>query len=133
MKKFRVTLNEHQLRLISQCVEDCHRFMGGQMELWNTISCLDHENFMELRDKLGELKPLVTPDLPRGGCYGWDGSTCPNKHQRKFLAETYYIYREILHRLTDPKDTWNVYSGFTLTCEDSGEPIIIEEVTDDRT
>ena len=128
MKKFRVTLNEHQLRLISQCVEDCHRFMGGQMELLNTISCLDHKNFMELRDKLGELKPLVTPDLQRNACYGWDGGTCPNKHQRKFLAETYYIYREILHQLTDPKDTWNVYSGFTLTCEDSGEPIIIEEV-----
>lgn len=130
MKKFRVTLNEHQLRLISQCVEDCHRFMGGQMELWNTISRLDHKNFMDLRDKLEELKPLVTPDLPQNAYYGWDGGSCPNKHQRKFLAETYYIYREILHQLTDPKDTWNVYSGSTLRCEDSGEPIIIEEVNE---
>lgn len=127
-RKFEVTLNEHQLRLISQCVEDCHRFMGGQMELFNTISHLDHENFMELRDKLEELKPLVTPYLPRNAYYGWNGGTCPNEHQRKFLAETYYIYREILHQLTDPKDTWNVYSGSTLRCEDSGEPIQIKEI-----
>jgi hypothetical protein len=128
MRKFVVTLNEHQLRLISQCVEDLHRFYGGQMELWNTAPMLDHENFMKLRDKLNELKPLVTPHLERNASYGWDGSTCPNKHQRKFLAETYYIYREILHKLTDPKDTWNVYSGFTLRCEESGEPIKIEEL-----
>lgn len=128
MKKYRVTLNEHQLRLVSLCVEDCHRFMGGQMELLNTISCLDHEKSMELRDKLRELKQLVTPDLLLGGCYGWNGGCCPNENQRKFLAETYYIYREILHQLTCPKDTWNVYSGSTLRCKDSGEPIIIEEV-----
>ena len=47
---------------------------------------------------------------------------------RKFLAETYYIYREILHKLTDPKDTWNVYTGETLRCADSGEPITIKEM-----
>lgn len=128
MKKYIVTLNEHQLRLISQCVEDLHRFYGGQMELWNTAPMLDHENFMKLRDKLNELKPLVTPQLRINESYDWAGNTCPNKHQRKFLAETYYIYREILHKLTDPNDTWNVYSCPTLRCEESGEPIKIEEV-----
>lgn len=128
MKKYIVTLNEHQLRLISQCLEDLHRFYGGQMELFNTATMLEHKNFMELRDKLNELKPLVTPQLRVGQCYGWDGGNCPNKNQRKFLAETYYIYREILHKLTDPKDTWNVYTGETLRCADSGEPIIIKEM-----
>ena len=128
MKKFIVTLNEHQLRLISQCVEDLHRFYGGQMELWNTAPMLDHENFMKLRDKLNELKPLVTPHLGRNASYGWDGSTCPNKHQRKFLAETYYIYREILHRIMVSKGIDNVYSSPTLRCNESGDPIIIEEV-----
>lgn len=128
MKKFRVTLNEHQLRLISQCVEDLHRFYGGQMELWNTAPMLDHENFMKLRDKLNELKPLVTPQLGRNACYGWDGSTCPNKHQRKFLAETYYIYREILHILMVSNGIENVYSSPTLYCNESGELIKIEEV-----
>ena len=128
MKKYIVTLNEHQLDLISQCVEDLHRFYGGQMELWNTASMLGHENFMKLRDKLNELKPLVTPQLRINESYDWAGNNCPNKHQRKFLAETYYIYREIRHKLTDPNDTWNVYNSPTLRCEESGEPIKIEEV-----
>lgn len=98
------------------------------MELFNTATMLEHKNFMELRDKLNELKPLVTPQLGVGECYGWDGGNCPNKNQRKFLAETYYIYRETLHKLTDPKDTWNVYTGETLRCADSGEPITIKEM-----
>ena len=36
MKKYRITLTEEQLRLIADCVEDCHRFACGQTELWNT-------------------------------------------------------------------------------------------------
>ena len=128
MKKYIVTLNEHQLDLISQCVEDLHRFYGGQMELWNTAPMLGHENFMKLRDKLNELKPLVTPQLRINESYDWAGNNCHNKPQRKFLAETYYIYREIRHKLTDPNDTWNVYNSPTLRCEESGEPIKIEEV-----
>ena len=50
MKKYRVTLNERQLRLISRCVEDCSRFMGGQTEMWNTTSLLANCN--EIQNKL---------------------------------------------------------------------------------
>lgn len=127
MKKYRVTLNERQLRLISRCVEDCSRFMSGQTEMWNTTSLLANSYEIQTKLKL-ELHPLVTPYLPMNASYGWDGGDCPNKHQRKFIAEAYYIYREILHQLTDPSHTWNVYSGETLRCENSGEPITIEEV-----
>ena len=127
MRKFTVTLNERQLWLISRCVEDCSRFMGGQTEMWNTTSLLANCNEIQNKLKL-ELHPLVTPGLPMNASYGWDGGDCPNKHQRKFIAETYYIYREILHQLTDPSHTWNVYSGETLRCENSGDPIVIEEV-----
>lgn len=132
MKKYRLTLNERQLRLISACVEDCHRFAGGQVELSNTTLMLD--NCREVREKLKDVYPLVVPELYRQyGCnasYGWNGDSCPNEYQRKFLAETYYIYREILHQLTirDSKDDWSVYNGSTLRCADSGEPIIIEDV-----
>lgn len=38
MTKYRITLTEKQLRLVSRCVEDCHRFAAGQTELWNTTS-----------------------------------------------------------------------------------------------
>lgn len=130
-KKWRIELTEHQLRLMAQCVEDCHRFIGGQMELSNSTACLEH--YCELSDELSKLKPFVTPQLECGASYGWNGGYCPDKNQRKFIAETYYLYREIYHQLTleeaKHKDMgWNVYLGDTLTCKDSGEPIKVERV-----
>lgn len=131
-KKWRIELTEHQLRLIANCVEDCHRFIGGQTELSNSTACLKH--YRELSEKLRTLQPFVTPLLGRGASYGWNGGSCPDKSQRKFLAETYYLYREIYHQLTletaKHKDmSWNVYLGETLTCNESGEPIKVESVT----
>ena len=130
-KRYRIELTEHQLMLMAQCVEDIHRFIGGQMELSNSTVCLKH--YHDLWERLNELQPFVTPELGRGASYGWDGGTCPNDNQRKFLAETYYLYREIYHQMTleaaKHKDMgWNVYLGETLTCEESGEPIKVERI-----
>lgn len=123
MAKYTLEVTEEQLRLIANCVEDCSRFMSGQTELWHMTSNL--ENYSELRDKLNELKPLVTPELSYNASYGWSGSGCPNKHQRKIIAMSYAIYREILHRLAVDNqkegDSYNVYLGATLTCEEGGE------------
>ena len=129
--KWRIELTEHQLRLIANCVEDCHRFIGGQMELSNSTSCLTHH--LELSEELRKLQPLVTPRLGRGASYGWNGGSCPNEDQRKFLSETYYLYREIRHQITLDEAKyedmgWNVYLGDTLTCKDSGEPIKVERI-----
>ena len=66
-KKWRIELTEHQLRLIAHCIEDCHRFIGGQMELSNSTCFLTHH--LELSEELGKLKPLVTPFLGRGSYY----------------------------------------------------------------
>ena len=130
-KKWRIELTEHQLILMAQCVEDCHRFIGGQMELSNSTSCLTRR--LVLCEELGKLQQFVTPELGRGASYGWDGGHCPNEYQRKFLAETYYLYREIYHQMTieDAKHRymdWNVYLGETLTCDESGEPIKVERI-----
>ena len=133
-KKWRIELTEHQLMLMAQCVEDIHRFIGGQMELCNATSCLKHTH--DLWDKLNELQPLVTPELGRGAAYGWDGGTCPNDNQRKFLAETYYLYRRIYEATTKERAKTevfpfgNVYLGGTLRCKDSGEPITISLLSD---
>jgi len=125
--KYRIELTEEQLRLIADCVEDCHRFAGGQVELWHTASLLDNgREVMDLLDK--KVKDLVTPELSHNASYGWSGSTCPNKHQRKFIAQTYPIYREILHFLAIENGHDNVYLSSTLTCEEGGEPIKIERV-----
>ena len=130
-KKWRIELTERQLNLIANCVEDCHRFIGGQMELFNSTVCL--EDYRELSEELSKLQPLVTPRLVRGASYGWSGGSCPNEDQRKFLAETYYLYREIRHQiiLDEAKYEdmgWNVYLDNTLTCSESGEPIKVERI-----
>ena len=129
--KWRIELTEHQLMLMAKCIEDCHRFIGGQMELSNSTACLTHH--LELSKELGKLQPLVNPELGRGSSYGWNGGSCPNEYQRKFLAETYYLYREIYHQLTIEAAkhkymSWNVYLGETLTCDESGEPIKVEMI-----
>ena len=41
MKRYTIEVNEHQLRLIAQCVEDLNRFYSGQMGLSNTANILD--------------------------------------------------------------------------------------------
>ena len=130
-KKWRIELNDKQLRLIANCVEDCHRFIGGQMELSNSTSCIKHGR--HLGEELSTLQAFVTPLLERGASYGWNGGSCPDDNQRRFIAETYYLYREIYHQLTleaaKHKDMdWNVYLGETLTCKESGEPIKVERV-----
>ena len=130
-KKWRIELTEHQLMLMAKCVEDCSRFISGQMELSNSTSCLKH--CRHLGEELHTLQPFVTPELGRGASYGWSGGSCPNDNQRKFIAETYYLYREIYHQVTldkakDKDMDWNVYLGETLTCKDSGEPIKVERV-----
>ena len=129
--KWRIELTAHQLRLIANCVEDCHRFIAGQMGLSNSTVYLQH--YCELSDELDKLQHLVTPLLEFGASYGWNGSSCPYKPQRKFIAETYYLYREIYHQLildmSKNKNMYcNVYLDETLTCDESGEPIKVERI-----
>ena len=122
-RKYTITLTEEQMILIANCVEDIHRFLAGQTELDNATLSLDNQR--EVADSLRRLQPLVTPELPMGASYGWSGGTCPNEHQRKMIAQTYYLYREMLHQYTVANKHKNVYTSETLRCEDSGEPIKI--------
>lgn len=130
-QKYTLTVTESQLRLIADCVEDLSRFMGGQMELWNTTTRLD--NFIELKERLDDLHSLVTPDIPRNASYGWNGGGCSNKHQEEFIAKTYATYREIRHKMRilnrEPEDyDYCVYDSPTLTCKLGGELPKIEKV-----
>ena len=131
-KKYRITVSESQLHMIANCVEDCSRFMAGQTEMYNTTSML--ENMHEVHEVLNGTYPYVVPDLRfkygRGAYYPWNGGECPNEHQRKFIAASYYLYREIRHFDAVRRNVDNVYRSVTLCCKDSGMPIVIEEVKD---
>ena len=80
-----------------------------------------------------DVKNVDALELEFGASYGWNGSSCPYKPQRKFIAETYYLYREIYHQIVLEKAkhmnmSCNVYLDETLTCDESGEPIKVERV-----
>ena len=125
MRHYTITLNEEQLMLVSSCVEDIHRFLCGDTDLSNTVSVLDVKDRRALQERLRQLKPYVTPELRSGQEYDWAGNGCPDEAQRRMIAQTYYLYREMLHKYTLANNYNNVYTSPTLTCEDSGEPIKI--------
>ena len=52
MKRYTVEVNEHQLRLIAQCVEDLNRFYSGQMGLSNTANILDTKRKVMLQKSI---------------------------------------------------------------------------------
>ena len=125
MKKYRITLTKEQLLLIADCVEDCHRFACGQTDLYNTISRIESSDMLlEVKERLRILSHFVNPELPPNASYDWAGNGCKDKFQRKFIAKTYTIYREILHKVINN----GVFTSPTLICEESGELPIIEEV-----
>jgi hypothetical protein len=124
-RRWTIELSEPQLRLLANAVEDWHRFLAGQTEMSHACAVLD--NGIELSQRLAALQPMVTPKLGRGASYGWDGGDCPNAHQRKAIAMSYCLYREIAHQLTlaGGRQSWSVYQSPTLTCEEGGElPIV---------
>lgn len=126
-KKYQITLTEEQLMLMARCVEDCSRFAAGQTELYNVLQSIDMGDY-SLRKKLQKLQSLVTPGLGRGASYDWSGSGCPNEEQRKFIAQSYYLYREIYHQRNLIEGIDNVYTSETLRCAESGEPIKIKVI-----
>ena len=132
-KKYRLTVSESQLRMIAACVEDISRFMSGQTELYNCTSML--EDMHDVQDALKGAFPYVVPELclkyGHGAYYPWNGGSCPNECQRKFIAASYYLYREIKHFDAVRRGIDSVYRSQTLLCEDSGMLIEIEEVKEE--
>lgn len=110
-RKWIIEVTEEQLLLIAACIEDIHRFMTGQCELDNSRSAISYPQAKEIRERLAPLKEFT-------GEYDWAGSGCPNPSQKKIIAQTYGIYREILHQVIIHRDRLgaNVYATPTLTC-----------------
>ncbi len=124
-RKWIIEVTEQQLFDIINDVEDIHRFLAGQTELYNATAYVEsHKNRFELQDKLRDLQPLVTPELPQGASYDRAGTHCPNKEQQEKIARGYGIYRHLLHCIEKYRkyNTYSVYQSETLTC---GVPLAV--------
>lgn len=123
---YRVTMSESQLQLIADAMEDWHRFLGGESVMWHATSYL--QNGKHVRECLRPIEREIVPELYPGQVYDWAGCGCKNKHQKKAIAMAYGIYRHILHFFAVRDNVENVYRHDTLTCEEQGGLIKIEEV-----
>ena len=124
-RKWIIEVTEQQLCDIINDVEDIHRFLCGQMELFNATSYIDpFKNMHMLRDKLRELQPMVTPNLERGASFDWCGNGCLNKAQKAKIQRGYATYRNLLHCIEKyrNRDEFSIYKDETLTC---GMPLAI--------
>lgn len=132
MKKYQIECTEEQLRLIMNAVEDWHRFISGQCELDNATCFV--KDVHEVRRILNEqVRPHIVPELPYvGSSYGWSGSTCPNKWQKKMIAMSYGIWRQIAHFFSVKNNRNDCYRSETLTCDEQGGLITIKEIEDEN-
>lgn len=55
----------------------------------------------ELRVKMWELHDFAVPELSANQRYDWAGNGSKSESQKKFIAQTYAIYREILHKVVN--------------------------------
>ena len=129
-KKYTLTCTGEQMMVICRAVEDWHRFLAGQCEMANaTAMC---ERMHDVQDILNrDVRPFIVPELTynRGASYDWAGNGCPNKYQKRMIAMSYNIYRQILHfNAVQRPNVYSVYQGDTLSCEDNGGLVKIEEV-----
>lgn len=132
MKKYTITLTEEQMRLVAEGMEDYHRFLAGECRMMNATQYVQPAQEMHnLRDNLQMVAHIrMSHNLPYGSSYDWAGNHCQNKLQQKAIAMSYMIYREILHyfAIQRQKVDWNTLQDPTLTCEEQGPLIKIEEV-----
>lgn len=131
MKKYTITLTEEQMRLIAEGMEDYHRFLSGECRMANATQYAN--DIINLREELEMVAhDRMSHGLREYSYYDWSGCHCPNDHQRKAIAMSYMIYREILHHfaMQHPKDIWNCLQDPTLTCEEQGGLIEIKEINE---
>ncbi len=120
------------MRLIAEGMEDYHRFLSGECRMMNATQYVkpaqDMHNLRENLEMVAHMR--MSHNIPYGSSYDWTGTHCPNEHQRKAIAMSYMIYREIRHHfaMQRPNGDWDTYQNATLTCEEQGPLIKIEEV-----
>lgn len=117
---YTITCTGEQMNVIAAAVEDWHRFLVGQCDMNYATSYLDNRKAMQ--GNLRQLEGFVPHS-------DWCGSGIGNEYHRKAIAQSYGIYRQILHYFATqyPSRDFNVYNYETPTCEDNMPLIKIEK------
>lgn len=125
-RTYTLTLTEEQLRFIGNCVEDCNRFMAGQLGMSNTTSYMPNGHLLGYKDT-DPIKGVLLPDLSPAASYSWCGGGCKDPVLKAAIIKAYPIWRDIKHFFTVRDGIDNVYTSPTLTCKGQGPKIKIEE------
>ena len=127
--KYRVTMTESQLRLMAMALDDWHRFVCGDMQMWNATAFL--QNRKEVFAGLRNLERVGFPELSNGAAYDWAGNGITNKEHKKAATMSYMLYREVEHYFAKQHPfSGSVLLHPTMLCKDQGPLIKIEEVTE---
>lgn len=118
-RTWRLDLTDEQFDCILTGMELYHRLLCGDLNQLVDISphgvaCVQY---------LGTLKSRIFPELGPGETYSWNGGS-PTPYFDTQQAQSYQIYREMLHRKTLAEGLHNVYSSETLRTEKAEQPKI---------
>ena len=134
MKKYIIELTEEQLMLAARSIEDISRYASGQTELSNTHACLlsecdDHcEKRNEIEALLNKAKHIIYPGIGSYEYHGYTGESAPHKSQQEIIANSYQVYRTLIHFVAVANQWNNVYSSPTLPAGNIGQPKLIKVI-----
>ena len=122
MKKERwlIKLTDEQLHCIMRGMEYYHRMMCGEVD--NVDIVCEHRIDSAFKD---ELKKRMFPKLLSSERYSWNGTD--ESRFGKEMAQSYQIYREMLHQVAIRDGYKNVYLSSTLQ-SDKAEHLDIEQI-----
>ncbi len=132
MKRYTIELTEAELMLIANCVEDIHRYAAGEADLLYTHDavaghCSTRKILKEWFKNIQQ--SLLNPELSTGQCYDYAGNGAPTEQQRKFIADTYQLYRTLRYfkqKASGAKSIVNVYNEPALPVAGCTQPKLIK-------
>lgn len=125
MKTYTIEFTEKQLLLLINCVEDIHRFIGGEADLNHTLDSFDIPNKNEVKKLFKDIQRKMNPQLLPNERYSYNGIHAPTQEQKDLLANTYQLYREMRHFIAVANKFDNVYTAETLPGGTIGKPRLI--------
>ena len=121
-KRWLIKLSDEQLMSIALGMEYYHRMMCGQVDAVDYVCGHRISNTLK-----NTLKEMMFPGLSFYESYNWNGDGADKSPFVKEMAQSYQIYREILHQFAIRDGDDNVYSSPTLS-SDKVESLYIEQI-----